>query len=115
MGDNRQQRSRVAKVSRLRRVYHAGMFATATTIASPARRTREHTIGARLIAALAVIGPVLALWLVRARRAALYVGGFGAISYGAWIIHPAAGLIVGGVLALVLDMLMTEPATEATS
>ena len=35
----------------------------------------------------------------------LMVGGAAALSYGAGIIHPAAGYIVGGILALAFGVL----------
>jgi len=35
---------------------------------------------------------------------AMIVAGVGAISYGAWLIQPAAGFITGGVLALILGV-----------
>jgi hypothetical protein len=39
--------------------------------------------------------------LIQALPDALITGGVGAVSYGAWLLHPAAGFITGGVLSVV--------------
>lgn len=41
---------------------------------------------------------------------ALLVGGAALTSYGAWLLHPAAGFICGGVLALVAGVLASRAA-----
>lgn len=43
--------------------------------------------------------------LISALPDALIVSGVGAISYGAWLIHPAAGFIAGGILVLAFGVL----------
>ncbi len=40
----------------------------------------------------------------------LMVAGAAAVSYGAWLIHPAAGFITGGVLLLVAGVLASRGA-----
>lgn len=36
---------------------------------------------------------------------ALVLAGAGAVSYGAWLVYPAAGFIVGGLLAMAAGFL----------
>jgi hypothetical protein len=43
--------------------------------------------------------------LVGWRPDAFMVAGAGAVAYGAWMIYPAAGFIVGGILTLVAGWL----------
>jgi hypothetical protein len=40
----------------------------------------------------------------------LIVAGVSAISYGAWLVHPAAGFIIGGMLASGLGVLASQRA-----
>jgi len=41
---------------------------------------------------------------------ALLVGGAAALSYGAWVIYPAAGFIVAGVLSMAAGVLTARAA-----
>ena len=36
------------------------------------------------------------------------IGGWAAVSYGAWLLHPAAGFLVGGALAIVAGVKMAS-------
>lgn len=44
---------------------------------------------------------------------ALIVGGCSAIAYGAGLLHPAAGFITGGVLAVAFGFLSAKAAPKA--
>ncbi len=44
---------------------------------------------------------------------ALLIGGGVVLSYGAWLLHPAAGFIVGGLLMLGFGVLANRKAAES--
>ena len=44
---------------------------------------------------------------------ALIIAGVGAIAYGAWLVHPAAGFITGGSILLALGIRSAQVAPGA--
>jgi hypothetical protein len=40
------------------------------------------------------------------------IGGISSIAYGAWLIYPPAGYIVGGCIVVTIVILMARPAAE---
>lgn len=44
---------------------------------------------------------------------ALLTGGAGAVAYGAHLVHPAAGFVVGGLFALAAGWLLSRASAKA--
>lgn len=66
------------------------------------------TAPARRPSVLGIVGAIARNLAARAQatdsvRTALDVGGLGAVTYGAWTWHHAAGWVVGGLAAMVLS------------
>jgi hypothetical protein len=78
-------------------------------------RSRDATVGGRVIAGVCSVAPAALRCGRRARSLVLQVAGLGLVTAAAWQVASALGLLVGGVALLVVEWLTTPADSTAAS